>query len=79
MDYDVDSYVDKLEGIIKKKMKMYTLLTKKVENFKKYLKEEDEMRHKVKETFYYWNFKVISYFFVFNLLLFRLFFMFLFT
>ena len=53
MDYDVDSYVDKLEGIIKKKMKMYTLLTKKVENFKKYLREEDEMRHKVKETFYY--------------------------
>jgi hypothetical protein len=30
MDYDVDSYVDKLESIIKKKMKMYTLLTKKV-------------------------------------------------
>jgi hypothetical protein len=53
MDYDVDSYVDKLESIIKKKMKMYTLLTKKVENFKKYLKEEDEIRHKVKETFYY--------------------------
>jgi hypothetical protein len=39
MDYDVDSYVDKLESIIKKKMKMYTLLTKKMENFKKYLKE----------------------------------------
>ena len=65
MDYDVDSYVDKLEGIIKKKMKMYTLLTKKVENFKKYLKEEDEMRHKVKETFYYWHLQVISSFFVF--------------
>jgi hypothetical protein len=41
MDYDVDSYVEKLENIMKKKMKMYTLLTKKVENFKKYLKEED--------------------------------------
>jgi hypothetical protein len=39
------------------------LLTKKVENFKKYLKEEDEMRHKVKETFYYWQFD--RFFFVF--------------
>ena len=53
MDYDVDAYVDKLESIIKKKMKMYTLLNKKVENFKRYLKEEDEIRHQVKETFYY--------------------------
>jgi hypothetical protein len=41
MDYDVDSYVEKLENIIKKKMKMYSLLTKKVDNFKKCLKEED--------------------------------------
>jgi hypothetical protein len=32
---------------------MYTLLNKKVENFKRYLKEEDEIRHQVKETFYY--------------------------
>lgn len=41
IDYDIDSYVDKLESIIKKKLKMYNLLSKKVENFKKYLKEED--------------------------------------
>ena len=41
MDYDVDSYVDKLEGIIKKKMKMYEVLNRKVSNFKKYLSEED--------------------------------------
>lgn len=53
MDYDVDSYVEKLENIIKKKMKMYSLLTKKVDNFKKCLKEEDQIRHKVKDTFYY--------------------------
>ncbi len=30
MDYDVDAYVEKLETIMKKKMKMYTLLSKKV-------------------------------------------------
>ena len=41
IDYDIDSYVDKLESVIKKKLKMYNLLSKKVENFKKYLKEED--------------------------------------
>lgn len=39
MDYDVDNYVDKLEVVIKKKLKMYNLLSKKVENFKRYLKE----------------------------------------
>ena len=53
MDYDVDSYVDKLEAVIKKKLKMYNLLSKKVDNFKKYLKEEDEIRHKVKNINYY--------------------------
>ena len=41
MDYDVDSYVDKLESIIKKKMKMYEVLNRKVQNFRKYLSEED--------------------------------------
>lgn len=42
MDYDADSYVDKLETIIKKKMKMYEVLNRKVQNFKRYLNEEDE-------------------------------------
>jgi archaellum component FlaC len=53
MDYDVDSYVDKLETIIKKKMKMYEVLSRKVANFKKYLSEEDEMRKNVKNVNYY--------------------------
>jgi kinesin family protein 2/24 len=53
MEYDVDSYVDKLENIIKKKLKMYSLLSKKVDNFKRYLKEEEEVRHKVKNINYY--------------------------
>ena len=39
MDYDVDAYVEKLESLIKKKMKMYDLLSRKVQNFKRYLKE----------------------------------------
>ena len=53
MDYDVDSYVDKLEQVIKKKLKIYTILSKKLDKFKGSLKEEDEIRHKVKDTFYY--------------------------
>ena len=53
VDYDVDSYVDKLEQVIKKKLKIYTILSKKLDKFKSSLKEEDEIRHKVKDTFYY--------------------------
>ena len=43
MDYDVDSYVDKLEQVIKKKLKIYTILSKKLDKFKGSLKEEDEI------------------------------------
>lgn len=53
MEYDVDAYVQKLEGVIKKKLKMYQMLSKKVDNFKRYLKEEEEVRHKVKNINYY--------------------------
>jgi len=34
-------------------MKIYNLLGKKLDGFKKALKEEDEVRLKVKDTFYY--------------------------
>jgi kinesin family protein 2/24 len=34
MDYDIDLYVLKLEPLIKKKLKMYNLLSKKLEKFK---------------------------------------------
>lgn len=30
VDYDIDAYVDKLEGIIRRKLKIYNLLSKKV-------------------------------------------------
>ena len=64
MDYDIDLYVKKLEYIAKKKLKMYNLFAKKLENFKyffthlycrKVLKEEEEISSKVKDTFYFWN------------------------
>ncbi len=41
MDYDVDSYVNQLESVIKKKLKIYNLMAKKLEDFKKCLREED--------------------------------------
>ena len=34
MDYDIDLYVKKLENVIKKKLKMYNFLSKKLVVFK---------------------------------------------
>ena len=34
VDYDIDLYVDKLENIIKKKLKIYNLLNRKLLKFK---------------------------------------------
>lgn len=34
MDYDIDLYANKLDSVIKKKLKMYNLLAKKLEHFK---------------------------------------------
>ena len=53
VDFDVDSYVEKLQNVVKKKLKMYNLLSKKVEHFKKCLTEEEEIRHNVKDTHYF--------------------------
>lgn len=38
IDYDIDAYVEQLETVIRKKLKIYNLLAKKVETFKKNLK-----------------------------------------
>ena len=38
---------------------MYQMLSKKVDNFKRYLKEEEEVRHKVKNINYYWYILVL--------------------
>ncbi|EAR84592.2 kinesin motor catalytic domain protein (macronuclear) [Tetrahymena thermophila SB210] len=53
IDYDIDLYVKKLETVIKKKLKMYNLLHKKLDTFKKHLQEEEEISSKVKDTFYF--------------------------
>ena len=39
VDFDVDSYVDKLQAVVKKKLKMYNLLARKIDHFRKCLSE----------------------------------------
>ncbi|CAD8090837.1 unnamed protein product [Paramecium sonneborni] len=53
VDYDVDTYVSNLEAFIKKKLKIYNLLNKKLLVFKTHLKEEEEISSKMKNTFYF--------------------------
>ena len=53
VDYDIDSYVEKLDGLIKKKLKIYNLMSRTLDSFKNALKEEDVISHQVKDTFYY--------------------------
>jgi len=50
---DIDGYAEKLGAIIKTKLQIYTMLDKKLNKFRQHLKEEEEMSHKIKETFYY--------------------------
>ena len=51
-DYDIDEYVNKTEEIVKKKLYLYKQLSNKIQNFKKALKEEEEISMKV-DTYYY--------------------------
>ena len=53
VDFDVDAYVQKLQNVVKKKLKMYNLLAKRIDHFKKGLSEQEELRHNVKDTFYF--------------------------
>jgi len=53
VDYDVDSYVQRLESVIKAKLHIYSLLDKKLARFKRHLQEEEEASTKVKGPFYY--------------------------
>ena len=53
VDYDIDSYVEKLDGLIKKKLKIYNLMSRTLDSFKNALKEEDVISHQVNDTFYY--------------------------
>jgi len=45
--------VSNLEHFIRKKIRIYNLLNKKLSLFKLHLKEEEEISSKMKNTFYY--------------------------
>lgn len=44
---DIDSYVEKLSKVTKKKLKIYKYLDDKIEEFMKVLREEEDIRKKV--------------------------------
>ena len=41
-DYDIDDYVNRMEKIIKRNIDIYTDLQRRMNRFKKHLKEEEE-------------------------------------
>jgi kinesin family protein 2/24 len=53
IEYEIDNYVTDIETIVKKKLHIYKLLSQKIKNFKRALKEEEEISSKVRGTFYY--------------------------
>lgn len=53
IDYDIDNYVFEVENIVKKKMHIYKVFYEKIKEFKRALKEEEEISSKVKGTMYY--------------------------
>lgn len=52
-DYEIDNYVHDVENIVKKKMHIYKVFYEKIKEFKRALKEEEEISSKVKDTLYY--------------------------
>jgi kinesin family protein 2/24 len=45
VDYDIDEYVKKMEKLVKHKIMIYTKLAQRLQNFKQYLNEEEEVSH----------------------------------
>jgi len=53
MDDGIEDYVSELGDIVNKKIYLYKNLAKRINKFKKNLKEEEEISSKVRGTFYY--------------------------
>lgn len=53
IDYDIDEYVQKLDSIVQKKLKVYQILSRELKKFKNSLDEEDQMRKKINNAIYY--------------------------
>lgn len=52
-EYDIEDYVGNMERIIKRNLEIYGDLQKKMNKFKKHLKEEEEAHQNVRGTFYF--------------------------
>ena len=53
VEYDIDEYVKRMERIITRNIEIYTDLQKRMNKFKKHLKEEEEAHQNVRGTFYF--------------------------
>lgn len=49
-DWDIDSYIEKLSKMTKKKLKIYQYLDKKIDDFINALKEEQQVSKKIKNA-----------------------------
>ena len=45
VDYDIDEYVKQMEKLVKHKVQIYSQLARRLNNFKKYLHEEEQVSH----------------------------------
>lgn len=53
VDYEIDAYVHDVEAIVKKKLYLYKQLSTKIKEFKKALREEEEISSQIRGTMYY--------------------------
>lgn len=44
-EYEIEEYVSKMSKVIERKLQIYKLLNGKLQEFKKYLKEEEEVHN----------------------------------
>ncbi len=46
-EHDIDSYISEMETVVKKKMELYQNLYGRIQRFKSFLKEEEEVATQV--------------------------------
>ena len=53
VEYDIDEYVGRMERIVGRNIEIYNDLQRRINKFKKHLKEEEEAHQNVRGTFYF--------------------------
>jgi kinesin family protein 2/24 len=53
VEYDIDEYVSRMERIVGRNIEIYSDLQRRINKFKKHLKEEEEAHQNVRGTFYF--------------------------